>query len=121
MKNTLKVILRLMLILVVLSTIQSIWIGITNKPRYLAVFPAAGGGLYYLTLLTSCAAGANCVAIWRRKRWAVWLNILIGFWSITLIRIVGGPAANQWVVLVASATTTILALLVWDREPAETA
>ena len=115
MKNRLKLVLRLMLILVVLSSVQSIWIGLTNRPRYLRVFPGAMGGLYYLTLLTSFGAGANCVAIWQTRRWAVWLNILIGAWSIALIGIVGGPRANQWVVLAASATTTVLPFLVWER------
>ena len=110
-----------MLLLVVLSTINSIWIGVANKPKYLTVFPGANGALYYLTLLTSFTAGANCVMIWRRKRWALWLNVLIGIWSISLIEIVRGPRNNEWVVLIACATTTILPLCVWGSRERDTA
>jgi hypothetical protein len=113
MRKTLTLILHLMLLLVVLSALNSIWIGVANKPRYLSVFPGAVGALYYLTLLTSFASGANCVMIWRKKRWALWLNILIGLWSISLIEIVHGPRNNEWIVLIACATTTVLPFWLW--------
>lgn len=102
-----------MLLLVVLSSIQTIWFGMTNRSAYTAVFPGATGALYYICLLTSLAAGLNCVFIWLRRRWAIWLNVLIGIWSIILIEIVGGPRFNELVVLIACATTTLLPLVVW--------
>ena len=113
-------ILYLMLCLVILSTIHSIWIGIADQARYLAVFPGATGALYYLTLLTSFAAATNCVMIWRRKQWAVWLNVLIGIWSIVLIEIVQGPRVNEAIVLIACATTTILPLMLWKPREQKT-
>ena len=113
MKKFLNFVLHLMLLLIVLSEINSIWIGIAHKSRYLTVFPGTIGALCYITLVTSFAAGVNCVMIWLRKRWAVWLNILIGLWSISLIEIVHGPRTNEWVVLTACTTTTVLPLAVW--------
>jgi hypothetical protein len=121
MKKVLGVILRLMLLLVVVSEINSIWVGVADKPRYVAVFPGAAGALYYVTLFTSLAAAMNCLMIWRRKRWAVWLNILIGLWSISLIEIVGGPRNNEWLVLIACATTTILPFALWESHQQKTA
>jgi hypothetical protein len=102
-----------MLALVVLSSIQSIWIGLADKAAYLKVFPGAAGLLYYVCLLTSLVAGVNCVFIWIRKRWALWLNVIIGTWSIALVEIVGGPRMNELVILVACATTTLLPLALW--------
>ncbi|MBI2992622.1 MAG: hypothetical protein HYY48_00405 [Gammaproteobacteria bacterium] len=53
--------------------------------------------------------------IWLRKRWALWLNVLIGIWSIALLEIVRGPRINAAVILVACATTTLLPLVVWEK------
>ena len=113
MRQVLNFILHLMLLMVVLSEINSIWVGIAHKAQYQAVFPGAAGALYYLAQATSFAAGGNCILIWRRKRWAVWLNILIGVWSITLIEILHGPRINELIVLAASTVTTVLPLVVW--------
>lgn len=113
MKRILNTFLHLMLLLVVLSSIQSVWIGLTQSARYLAAFPGALGSLYDVTLLTSAIAGANCILIALRRRWAVWANIAIGAWSIALIEIVHGARINQLVVLIACVTTTILPLILW--------
>jgi hypothetical protein len=113
MKKSFNFVLHLMLMLVILSEARSIWIGIAERTRYLAVFPGAIGALYYLTLAMSFAAGLNCVMIWLKKRWAVWLNILIGLCSISLIEIVQGPRINEWIVLFACATTSVLPLALW--------
>ena len=120
MKKFLNFVLHLMLLLVVLSELNSIWIGIAHRPRYSAVFPGAKGALYYVSLLTSFAAGTNCIMIWRRKRWAVWLNILIGLWSIGLIEVVHGPRNNEWVVLMACSTTTVLPFAIWGSRERNT-
>jgi hypothetical protein len=106
-------VLHVMLGLVVLSAINSTWIGIADKPRYLTAFPGAEGALYPLSLLTSFISAANCIMIWQRRRWALWTNMLIGIWSISLIEIVGGPRSNELVVLIACATTTGLPFWIW--------
>jgi hypothetical protein len=106
-----------MLLLVVLSSIQSVWIGLTQSARYLAAFPGAHGALYYVTLVTSAIAGVNCILIALRQRWAIWTNVAIGAWSIALLEIVQGARINQIVVLIACATTTILPLILWRSAP----
>jgi hypothetical protein len=121
MRTILNFILHLMLLLVVLSSINSIWTGIAHKEKYLAIFPGANGMFYYLSLLTSFVAGLNCLMIWRRKRWALWPNILIGIWSISLIVIVHGPRNNEWVVLIACTITTVLPFAVWGSHKRQTA
>lgn len=113
MNKALGIILHLMLALVVLSSLQSIWIGLSDRAAYLNVFPGAAGALYYVCLLASLAAGVNCLFIWLRKRWALWLNAIIGAGSIALVEVVGGPRMNELVILVACATTTLLPLVVW--------
>jgi hypothetical protein len=117
MKWVLYAVLYVMLLLVVLSSIQSVWIGLTQSERYLAAFPGAHGGLYYITLLTSVAAGANSILIGLRQRWAVWTNVAVGAWSIMLLEVVHGARINQAIVLVACATTTILPLALWKSAP----
>ena len=113
LRTTLNLVLHVMLLLVLLTELRSIWTGVADKPRYLAVFPGAVGTLYYATLVTSFAAGVNCVFIWLKKRWALWVNAIIGMWSIALIEIVRGPRVNEAIVLVASTVTTVLPLLLW--------
>lgn len=117
MKRVLFAALYLMLLLVVWSSIQSVWIGLTQRAQYLAAFPGADGGLYYVTLLTSVAAGANSILIALRRRWAVWTNVAVGAWSILLLEVVQGARINQVIVLVACATTTILPLVLWKSAP----
>jgi len=115
-RTILTVILYLMLASVIVSTFQSVWIGIADKAKYLSVFPRATGILFPATLLTSVLAGANCILIWQRRRWAVWLNLVIGVSSIAQIELVGGPRLNEAIVSVACATTTGLPLLLWKAE-----
>jgi hypothetical protein len=117
MKQVLYVVLYVMLLLVVLSSIQSVWIGLTQRARYLAAFPGADIGFYYVTLLTSVAAGANSILIALKLRWAVWTNIAVGAWSVVLLEIVEGARINQAIVLVACASTTILPLILWRPAP----
>jgi hypothetical protein len=106
-------VLRAALLLVILAEVNSLWIGLTDIPRYLATFPDATGPLYVATLVTSLAAGANAVMIWLRRTWAIWLNVFIGPWSVVLIELVNGPRSQQAVVLVAWALTTGLALVLF--------
>jgi hypothetical protein len=100
---------------VMVSTLQSVWIGVTDNARYLAAFPRATGILYPLTLLTSILAGANCIMILQRKRWAIWLNIGIGAFSIVQLELAGGPRISEAVVVVACTITTVLPLLLWNE------
>ena len=113
MRRALTAGLYLVLAAVVVSTIQSIWIGVTDTPRYQAVFPGARGLLFWLTLMLSALAGLNAMFIALRQRWAVWINPAIGISSIVLLAVVGSPHSNQVVVAVACTVTTLLAWYLW--------
>ena len=107
--------LRAALLLVVWAEASSIWVGLTDRPRYAIAFPAATGALYWVTIATSLAAGLNAIVLWVPRPWAIALNVAIGAWSIILIEIVGGPRVNQAIAGIACAVTTTLAWLVWRK------
>jgi hypothetical protein len=94
---------------------QSIWIGVTDTPRYHSVFPGARGLLFWLTLMLSALAGLNAMFIALRQRWAVWINPVIGVSSIVLLAVAGSPRSNQVVVAVACTVSTLLAWYLWWR------
>ena len=54
--------------------------------------------------------------IWLRRRWAVWLNLFLGLWSIALVAVVDGLRVTQLVILVACAVTTFLPMILWRDE-----
>ena len=113
MRRTLTGVLYLVLAAVVVSTLQSIWIGLTDTPRYQAVFPGARGALFWLTLMLSALAGLNAMFIAFRQRWAIWINPAIGIASIGLLAVVGSPHSNQVVVAVAFTVSTLLGWYLW--------
>src|ERR1700730_16156685 len=113
-RRILSIVLYVTLLLVVLSEVNTLWIGVTNPARFRYTFPGATGALFVVALSTSLAAGLNAVMIWLRKRWAVWLNIVIGLWAMGLIEILQGPRVNELVILVACALSTALPLVLWD-------
>jgi len=117
MKRILGIIAYAVLLSVVASSAHSLWIGLAEKARYQDVFPHAKGVLYWITLSASFAAGLNCIFIALRKRWALWLNPLIGLGSIVLLDAVGGPRSNEAVVLVACTLSTALPWYLWMRGP----
>jgi hypothetical protein len=109
-------VLYVTLLAVVVSTAQSIWVGITDPARYQQAFPLAQGALYGLSQFTSGAAGLNAVLIAFRTRWAIWLNPVIGLSSIVLLASVGSPRTNQIVVAIACMVSTLLPVhLGWAR------
>ena len=116
MRRLLTGFLYLVLVAVVLSTVQTLWVGITNESRYQEIFPRAAGSLYWVTLVSSGLAGLNAVFIGLRKRWAVWLNPLIGLSSIALLGAAGGHWANPVVVLLACLSSTLLPYYLWMKE-----
>jgi hypothetical protein len=113
--RALSCVLHVSLLLVVVAEANTVWIGIADPPRYVAAFPGATGPLFAVMIATSAAAGVNALMIWLRQRWAIWLNLVIGPWSVALIELVGGPRATEVVVLAAWALTTFLPLVVWRR------
>ena len=114
--NKLKLIaLRTLLVMVMLAELNSILRANLDPAMYQSVFPGATGFLFYLTELTSFAALVNCVMIWLWRRWAVWANVLIGAWSVALVRIVGGPGVNQLIILFTTLGILWLSLLLLDR------
>jgi hypothetical protein len=68
-------------------------------------------------VLTSALAGLNAVMVAARFRWAVWLNVAIGVFSIVLLQIVGAPAVNSFVVAIACAIVAGVPLMTWMRRP----
>lgn len=113
MRRALLALLYLTLALVIVSTLQSVLVGLVDKDRYLAQFPGASGPIYYVTLAASFAAGANAIAMGLRIRKAVWLNTFIGLGSVILLWLVGAPPINLAIVAAACAITTGLSLLTW--------
>jgi hypothetical protein len=109
--------LYLALAAVVASEINTLRIAFTDPERFARSFPAAGDGIYfYVTVATSAAAGLNSILIAFRHRWALLTNAAIGVWSIVLVRMLGGPTANQIVIACACAATTLLPLVVWRKQ-----
>lgn len=77
-------------------------VGLADRPRYQTVFPGARGILYWTVLWASFAAGLNSLFIALRRRWALWLNPLIGVISLALLEATRGPRGNELVVVAAS-------------------
>ena len=103
-----------MLAAVVASEINTLRVAFTDPARFALAFPGARDDIhFYAAVVTSAAAGLNCILIAFRQRWALLTNAVIGVWSIVLLRLLGGPVANQIVIAVACATTTLLPLVVW--------
>jgi hypothetical protein len=90
-KRIITLCLYIVLAAVILSEIRTVWIGLTDPGRFANVFPGATGPMYYLAVTTSACAGLNAIAVWLRQRWAIWMNVFIGVWSIVLVHIMGGP------------------------------
>jgi len=109
-------VLYVILFAVVLSSLQTLWVGLADKARYQAILPGARGSLYWTTLVLSSIAGANAICIGLRRRWAVRLNPLIGLSSIAGLRAVGSPPMNQVVVLIACLASTLLPCYLWPAE-----
>ena len=107
--------LYLVLFTVAVSCLRSVWLGITDRPRYEAVFPGAQGALYWATQGLSLAAALNAIAIGLRRRWAILANPLIGLLSIVAMEAARGPRANEVIVLVACALSTAIAWHLWGR------
>jgi len=115
MKRIITLCLYVSLAAVILSEIRTVWVAIADRTRFLSVFPGAVGVMYYIAVVTSACAGANAIAVWLRQRWAIWANVVIGIWSILLVRILSGPRASQITILCATVAVLIFALLLPDR------
>jgi hypothetical protein len=115
LKRTLTAILYIVLLVVALSAVHTIWIALADTARYQRVFPGARGPLYWITVGASAVAGLNALLIALRRQWAVWLNPVIGLWSIGLLRAVGSPTANQAIVLAACFVSTFLPWYLWRQ------
>ena len=114
--NKLKIVaLRILLLMVIVAEVNSILQANINPAKYVLVFPGASGFLFYFSQFTSFAALVNCVMIWLWKKWAIWTNVVIGVWSITLVQILEGPPVNQMIILIATSGVFLLSLSVLDR------
>lgn len=116
MKRAMYLVLYLVLAAVVLSCFRSVWIGLADTVGYQRAFPGAQGVLFGSTLLVSFLAGLNAIFIGLHKRWAIFVNPLIGLASIILIEIVQGPRTNELVVFVACLLSTVMPWYLWGRQ-----
>jgi hypothetical protein len=110
------VVLRVVLVMVFVAEANTVWTYIADRETYRAAFPAATTQMLTLTVWTSAAVGVTAVLIWLHKRWAVWLNLVLGLWSLALVELVDGSRMTQLVILVAWAVTTFLPMVLWRNE-----
>jgi len=71
MKRVVALCLYLVLAAVILSEARTVWVALTDRARFEAVFPGAAGAMFYVAVLTSVCGGANAIAVWLRQKWAV--------------------------------------------------
>lgn len=109
-------ILYVMLLLVVISEARTVFVALAEKDRFIQALPGTAGRWFPVFVATSAAAGITAILVGARMRWAVWLNLAIGLWSILLLVVIGAPAVNALIVLVACAVTTGVPFLTWMRD-----
>jgi nitrate reductase NapE component len=115
LKRVIALCLYLILAVVILSEARTVWVALTVRTRFEAVFPGAIGVMFYVAVITSVCAGANVVAVWLRQKWAVWANVVIGLWSIVLVALLGGPRSSQIIIACATLGVLIFSLLLPER------
>ncbi|MFL6721940.1 MAG: hypothetical protein ACJ8FT_09095 [Sphingomonas sp.] len=120
MRRFLMIVFYVTITLVVLSEARTVWLALAERQRFIDYLPPVAGASLPVFVATSAAAGLNAVLVGARVRWAVWLNIAIGVWSIFLLEIIGAPQANAWIVAIACAVTAGVPFLTWMRDPRET-
>jgi len=115
MRRTLYAVTYLVLLSVVVSCLNSVWIGLTDLDRYQSVFPNAQGAILWATMLLSFLAATNAILIGFQNKWAILANPLIGLISIILIELVDGPRRNEIVIFVACTLSTAIPWYLWVR------
>jgi hypothetical protein len=117
MRRLLPAFFYVMVVLVVISELRTVWLALAERQRFLAYLPGVKGAFYSVFIATSAAAGLNALLVAARFRWAVWLNIGIGAWSILLLQLVHAPAVNSLVVAIACLVIAGVPLVTWMRGP----
>jgi hypothetical protein len=115
MKRVVAVCLYLVLTAVILSEARTVWVALSDRARFEAVFPRAVGAMFYVALITSICAGANAIAVWLHRKWAVWTNLVIGLWSTVLVTLLGGSRSSQITILCATVSVLVFSLLLPER------
>jgi hypothetical protein len=115
MKRLVTFCLYFVLAAVVLSEVRTVWVATSAPDHFRQMLPGAVGFMYYLAVVTSVSAGLNAIAVWLKQKWAVWANVIIGAWSIILVRVVDGPRTSQVVIFCATASVLVLSLLLPER------
>jgi hypothetical protein len=116
MRRPLTILLYLTIALVVVSEARTVMVALLDHARFVRALPGTEGPFFAVFVATSAVAGINAILVGARLRWAVWLNILIGLWSIFLLLLVGAPLLNALVVAVACTITVGVPLLTWMRD-----
>jgi hypothetical protein len=119
MRRALLILFYVTATLVVVSEARTVWLALADKQRFLDLLPGTNGPFFAVFVMTSALAGLNAVLVGLRLRWAVWLNIAIGIWSILLLQLVRAPLANSIIVAIACGVTSGVPLITWMRDPAE--
>ena len=101
MRRALLILFYVTATLVVVSEARTVWLALADKQRFLDLLPGTNGPFFAVFVMTSALAGLNAVLVGLRLRWAVWLNIAIGIWSILLLQLVRAPLANSIIVAIA--------------------
>jgi len=115
MKRVFALCLYLILTAVILFEARTVWVALSDRARFEAVFPGAVGAMFYVAVVTSVCAGANAIAVWLCQKWAVWANLVIGLWSTVLVTLLGGPSSSQIIILCATLGVLIFSLLLPER------
>jgi hypothetical protein len=63
MKRVFALCLYLILTAVILSEARTVWVALSDRDRFEAVFPGAVGAMFYVAVVTSVCAGADAVAV----------------------------------------------------------
>ena len=64
MKRVFTLCLYLILTAVILSEARTVWIALSDRACFQAVFPGAVGAMFFVAVITSVCAGANAIAVW---------------------------------------------------------
>lgn len=96
--------LRILLLVLALSTVNALRIAITQRQFFEQQFPGASGVAYYLLLATALAGLASLLGLWRWRRVALGAYLALGIFAAGLDVWVSAPRAH----LVATILATLI-------------
>jgi hypothetical protein len=94
------VVFRVVLVIVVASTLNAVRIALTQREEFLAVFPGAAGWPLAAMAIVAAVGIVGKVGLWFWRRWAISLTVVTGMATIALDVIARAPVPHQVTVVI---------------------